>query len=397
MSSDPPEENSSRPDSTLNAGSKNPGPQDESSLPDLSTHYGSGNSGPAPHPHTSGETEVEHFLIEERIGEGGMGTVFRAQQTHPIKRRVALKVIKASRHSSQQIIARFEAERQAVALMEHPNIAKVFDAGTTRDGSPYFAMEFVDGEPLSGFCDGEKLSVEDRLKLFVPVCQAIQHAHQKGIIHRDLKPSNVLVGSVDGEPVPKVIDFGLAKATEQMQLTDKSMHTEYGQVLGTPQYMSPEQAAIDHLNVDTRTDVFSLGVMLYELLTGTTPLQQEKLGRKALLKVLEMVRDQEPVRPSTRLNDSTDTIEEISDKRKIEPVRLKQILKGELDWIVMKAIEREPDRRYQTANELAEDVKRFLNDEPVQARPPSRTYLLQKFVKKNRGLVASLALSLIHI
>lgn len=335
--------------------------------------------------------QIGPFKILRKIAEGGMGAVYMAEQDKPVRRRVALKVIKAGK-DSEQIIIRFEAERQALAMMNHPNIAKVLDVGTTEDGSPFFAMELVKGVPITEYCDLNKLSIDDRLKLFIPVCKAVQHAHQKGVIHRDLKPSNVLVELGDGEPIPKVIDFGLAKAMEhQSLLTDKTMFTEYGQIVGTLQYMSPEQAEMNHLDVDTRTDIYALGVMLYELLTGSTPLDQETMGQNALLRVLELIREDEPPRPSVRLSQSTEATIGISKQRQIQPAKLQQILQGELDWVIMKALEKDRTRRYDSASDFAQDISRYLNDEAVAARPPSTSYRISKFVHKNKGLVASLA------
>jgi WD40 repeat protein/serine/threonine protein kinase len=330
------------------------------------------------------------YKLLEPIGEGGMGTVWRAQQDEPVRRTVALKVIKAE-VASKEMIARFEAERQAVALMDHPSIAKVLDAGTTESGSPYFVMELIEGIPFNQFCDQNRLNVKERLELFIPVCKAIQHAHQKGVIHRDLKPSNILVAVQDGEPTPKVIDFGLAKAIDRTaKLTEKTMVTEIGQVLGTIRYMSPEQASLDNLDIDTRTDIYSLGVMLYEILTGTTPVDHETLNHNALLRVLEIIREEEPPRPSNRLSTfgKDDTVGE---QRQISLFKLRQILKGELDWVIMKALEKDRRRRYETANDLAADISRYLKHEAVLACPPSRSYRLSKFVRKNRGLVASLS------
>ncbi len=326
-------------------------------------------------------------LIEE-IGEGGMGTVYMAQQTEPVKRLVALKVIKPGM-DSRSVIARFEAERQALALMDHPNIAKVFDAGTTTTGTPYFAMELVKGVPLTKYCDDHRLTVKERLRLFIPVCQAIQHAHQKGIIHRDIKASNVLVALFDGEPVPKVIDFGIAKATG-LQLTEKTLVTGFGAVVGTLEYMSPEQAELNQLDIDTRTDVYSLGVLLYELMTGTTPLDRKRLGNAAILEMLRVIREVEPQKPSTRLSTMEDT-GLVAANRGLEPRKLNGLVRGELDWIVMKALEKDRKRRYETASGLADDVRHYLNNEPVVAGPPSSWYRLRKLARRNRAAVLATA------
>ena len=336
-----------------------------------------------------GSRRVGPYKLLQLIGEGGMGSVWMAEQQEPVKRRVALKLIKTGT-ASKEVIARFEAERQALAMMDHQNIAKVLGGGTDDDGAPFFVMELVKGTPLTNYCDDNRLSIERRLELFVSVCHAIQHAHQKGIIHRDLKPSNVLVTLYDGKPVAKVIDFGLAKALDHThRLTDKTMFTEFGKIVGTVQYMSPEQAETNGLDVDTRTDVYSLGVMLYELLTGTTPLDKETVGSNALLQVLEIIREKEPARPSSRLSSSGDALSGISDYRQIAPHKLKQILRGELDWIVMKALEKDRTRRYQTANDLADDITNYLTGDPVEARPPSASYKISKFIRKNKGLVAA--------
>ena len=334
---------------------------------------------------------IDRYKLLQKLGEGGMGTVWMAEQQHPVRRRVALKLIKGGA-DNREIIARFEAERQALAMMDHPNIAKVLDAGATEDGLPYFVMELVQGIAINEYCDRNKLSPKRRMELFVPACKAVQHAHQKGIIHRDLKPSNVLVAIYDGKPVAKVIDFGLAKALQhQTQLTDKTMFTQFGQVVGTPQYMSPEQATMDAMSVDTRSDVYSLGVMLYELLAGSTPIDKEMLKEHALLKVLEMIREQEPPRPSLRVSTAGDQIQTIGEHRQIQPLKLQQILRGDLDWIVMKAIEKDCSRRYETASGLADDIERYLRGDAIEARPPSTAYRLSKFISKNRRLAAMAA------
>jgi serine/threonine protein kinase len=330
-------------------------------------------------------------LIEE-IGEGGMGTVWMAQQLEPVKRAVAVKLIKAGMHS-KQVLARFEAERQALALMDHPNIAKVLDGGMTGEpgstggGRPFFVMELVKGVPITKYCDEHRLTPRQRLDLFAPVCQAVQHAHQKGIIHRDVKPSNILVAQYDGRPVPKVIDFGVAKAAGQ-QLTDKTLMTGFGAVVGTLEYMSPEQAELNQLDIDTRSDIYSLGVVLYELLTGSTPLDRKRLKQAAFAEVLRIIREEEPPKPSTRLSGSKDSLPSISAQRHTEPAKLTKLVRGELDWIVMKALEKDRNRRYETANGFALDVQRYLADEPVQACPPSAAYRLRKFARRNKVAVA---------
>jgi serine/threonine protein kinase/Tfp pilus assembly protein PilF len=329
-------------------------------------------------------TQIGPYRLLRPIGEGGMGTVFLAEQAQPVQRQVALKVIRPGM-DTRQVLARFEAERQALALMDHPNIARVLDAGTTDAGRPYFVMELIDGARITRFCDDTRLSVRERLALFVPVCQAVQHAHQKGIIHRDLKPSNVLVTLYDGKPVPKVIDFGIAKATGQ-KLTERTLETQVGSVVGTLEYMSPEQAEPRQLHVDTRSDIYSLGVLLYELLTGTTPLQPTLLDGTALLDLLRAVRESDPPRPSTRLN-TTEELSTVAANRGVEPKRLIGIVRGDLDWIVMKCLDKDPARRYETADALARDVERYLNLEPVEACPPSRRYRLRKFARRNRKLL----------
>ena len=319
--------------------------------------------------------------------------VFMAEQQHPIRRRVALKVLKAGM-DTRQVVARFEAERQALALMEHVGIARVLDGGETPSGRPYFVMELVKGIPITRFCDEHQLTPRERLALFVQVCQAVQHAHQKGIIHRDLKPTNVLVAAYDGKPVPKVIDFGVAKALGQ-QLTERTLVTGFGSIVGTLEYMSPEQAEFNAMDVDTRADIYSLGVLLYELLTGTTPLSSERLKLAAMTEVLRLIREEEPPKPSTRLSDSRDSLASISAQRRLEPASLTKEVRGELDWIVMKALEKDRNRRYETANGLARDIDRYLNDEPVEASSPGTAYRLRKFVRRNRGpvLAASLLLA----
>ncbi len=336
------------------------------------------------------------FKLLQKLGEGGMGAVWVAEQRQPVKRRVALKLIKPGMDSAQ-VLHRFEAERQALALMDHTSIAKVFDAGTTTQGRPFFVMELVKGVPITKYCDELNLPIRERLMLFVPVCQAIQHAHQKGIIHRDIKPSNVLVCMQDGRPVPKVIDFGVAKAMSQ-RLTDVSLYTEVGQVIGTLEYMSPEQAELSALDIDTRADVYALGAMLYELLTGTTPLDRRRLKQAALMEVLRLIKEQEPPKPSTRLSESKLSLSSIAAHRHTEPARLTREVRGELDWIVMKCLEKDRTRRYETANGLARDVERYLADEPVEACPPSRTYRLGKFARKYRtALSASAAFVLLLV
>jgi WD40 repeat protein/serine/threonine protein kinase len=330
-------------------------------------------------------TLIGPYKLLQEIAEGGFGTVFMAEQEHPVRRKVALKVIKAGM-DTRQIIARFEAERQALAMMDHVNIARVFDGGATEAGRPYFVMELVHGIPITKYCDDKRLTPRERLELFVPVCQAIQHAHQKGIIHRDIKPSNVMVTLYDGKPVPKVIDFGVAKATEQ-KLTERTLFTQYGTMVGTLEYMSPEQAEMSALGVDTRSDIYSLGVLLYELLTGSTPLSHKRLKEAAYAEILRMIKEEEPPKPSTRLSDSGEALASISAQRKTEPAKLTKLVRGELDWIVMKCLEKDRNRRYETANAFAADVQHYLYDEPVLACPPSAGYRLKKFIRRNKGPV----------
>jgi serine/threonine protein kinase/WD40 repeat protein len=330
---------------------------------------------------------VGPYKLLERIGEGGMGEVWVADQLEPIKRRVALKLIKPGM-DSRAVLARFEAERQALAVMDHPNIAKVLDAGTTPDGRPYFVMELVKGTPITEFCDARRLSSRERLELFIPVCQAIQHAHMKGIIHRDIKPSNVLVALHDETPVPKVIDFGVAKAIGQ-QLTEKTIYTGFGALIGTPAYMAPEQATFNQLDVDTRADVYALGVLLYELLTGSPPVEPERLKKAALDEVLRIVRDEEPPRPSQRLSTSQAKAT-IAAVRQSDPAKLSNLLRGEVDWIVMKALEKDRTRRYDTATALAKDVQRYLTGEMVEARPPTLGYRMRKFANKKSTIIGTI-------
>jgi len=333
-------------------------------------------------------TIIGPYKLMEQIGEGGMGLVFVAEQQHPIHRRVALKIIKPGM-DSRQVIARFEAERQALAMMDHQNIAKVHDAGTTDSGRPYFVMELVHGVPLTEYCDANKLTPRQRLELFVPVCQAIHHAHQKGIIHRDIKPSNILVTMYDDKPVPKVIDFGVAKAIEQ-RLTEKTVYTQFGTLVGTFEYMSPEQAEMNAFGVDTRSDVYSLGVLLYELLTGTTPLERSRLREAAFGEIIRLIKEEEPLRPSVRLSTSG-TLAKVAAARQTDPARLSRLVYGELDWVVMRCLEKDRTRRYDSASGLARDVQHYLSDEPVEACPPPAGYKLRKFVRKHKAALATAA------
>ena len=345
-------------------------------------------------PRDEAPPEIGPYRVGPVIGRGGMGVVYEAGQKNP-QRRVALKIIKLGMDTAQ-VVARFEQERQALAILDHPNIAKVLDAGATETGRPYFVMEFVQGVPIAEYCDANKLSIEERLALFDQVCQAVQHAHTKGIIHRDLKPSNVLVSVQDGKAMAKVIDFGVAKATAS-KLTERTLFTEHRQLIGTPEYMSPEQAE-GSLDIDTRTDVYSLGVLLYELLTGTTPFDSKSLRGAAYGEIQRIIREVDPPKPSTRLHQSKDTLAGVAANRHTEPARLTSAVRGELDWIVMKAMEKERQRRYETANGLAMDVRRYLSGEAVLAVPPSRAYRTRKFVKRNKlwvGAVAAVSLALL--
>lgn len=362
-----------------------------------------------------GEIIAQRYQLLELIGEGGMGAVWKAEQLEPVRRTVAVKLIKPGM-DSKQVIARFEAERQALAMMDHPHIARILDGGTVSPssnppspskgdgpgvkvglaaGRPYFVMELVVGVPLTRYCDDKQLSIASRLQLFTQICQAVQHAHQKGILHRDLKPSNLLVTEHEGKPVPKVIDFGLAKAIQSsLMLTDQTLHTSVGTLVGTPLYMAPEQVEQNALDVDTRADIYALGVVLYELLTGTTPLERERFRTAAWDEVKRLIREEEPPKPSTRLS-STQSLPSIAVQRDMEPARLGRLLRGDLDWIVMKTLEKDRNRRYASANALAEDVNRFLNHEPVSAGPPSAAYKVGKFVRRHRGAVLAASAMLV--
>jgi serine/threonine protein kinase len=340
-------------------------------------------------------TVIGPYRLLEQIGEGGFGVVFMAEQTQPVRRKVALKLLKAGM-DTRHVVARFEAERQALAIMDHPNIARVLDGGATASGRPYVVMELVKGVPITDYCDQNRLTPRQRLVLFLAVCQAVQHAHQKGIIHRDLKPSNVLVSRYDTTPVVKVIDFGVAKALGQ-ELTDKTLFTGLAQMVGTPLYMSPEQAGMSDLDVDTRSDVYSLGVLLYELLTDTTPFTRERFKNAGYDEIRRIIREEEPPKPSTRLSNSTGTLLSISAQRQTQPAQLSKLVRGDLDWIVMKAMEKDRTRRYETATGFATDIQRYLADEPVEACRPTAGYRLQKFVRRNRGLVLAASLVILAL
>ena len=335
---------------------------------------------------------AERYALQELIGEGGMGEVWVAKQTSPVKRKVALKLVKPGM-DSRAVLTRFEHERQALALMDHPNIARVLDAGVTEEGRPFFVMELVNGLPLNQFCDEALLTPNARLELFVSVCRAVQHAHQKGIVHRDLKPANVLVTMIDGQPLPKVIDFGVAKALGG-KLTDESLSTHFGSVIGTFEYMSPEQAAYSGVDIDTRADIYSLGVVLYELLTGLRPIDAKRFSQAAYGEMVKIIREEEPSKPSTRLS-TNESLASLAATRQMEPRKLTALLRGELDWVVMKCLEKNRDRRYETANGLARDIQRYLADEPVDARPPSAGYRFGKFVRRHRKSVIAVSMILV--
>ncbi len=335
---------------------------------------------------------IDRYKLVRKIGEGGFGTVYLAEQVEPVRRQVALKIIKPGM-DTKQVVARFEVERQALAMMDHPHIARVLDAGSTEAGRPYFVMELVKGVTITKYCDDNHLTTDARLELFIRVCGAVQHAHQKGIIHRDLKPSNVMVTLRDGKPVPKVIDFGVARATSQ-RLTEKTVFTELGQLIGTPIYMSPEQAELTGLDVDTRTDIYSLGVLLYELLVGTTPFDLKRLREAGFAEIQRIIREEEPPKPSTRLSSLTEEATDIAKHRKIEPAALGRIVRGDLDWIAMKALEKDRTRRYETADGLALDIRRHLGNEPVTAGAPSASYRAVKFIRRHRvGVTAAILVS----
>jgi serine/threonine protein kinase len=353
-------------------------------------------SGPGPRPIAEGAGALiaGRYTLQEQIGEGGMGEVWVARQTEPVKRKVALKLIKAGM-DSRAVLQRFEQERQALAMMDHPHIARVLDGGLTPAGQPFFVMELVNGLSLTKFCDEARLTPRERLELFVPICQAVQHAHQKGIVHRDLKPANILVTLIDGRPIPKVIDFGVAKATAG-KVTDELMSTQFGAVVGTLEYMAPEQTGFSGVDIDTRADIYSLGVILDELLTGLRPIDARRLKQAAITEMIRLIREEEPSKPSTRLS-TDDSLPSLAALRQIEPRRLMALLRGELDWVVMKCLEKSRERRYETANALARDIQRYLADEAVEARPPSAGYRFSKFLRRNRVPVVAASLVLLAL
>jgi eukaryotic-like serine/threonine-protein kinase len=340
-------------------------------------------------------TQIGPYKLLQQIGEGGFGTVFMAEQQQPIRRLVALKIVKPGM-DTRHVVARFEAERQALALMDHPNIARVLDVGATVSGLPYFVMELVKGVPITRYCDEHRLTPQERLRLFAGVCQAVHHAHQKGIIHRDLKPTNVLIAAYDGKPVPKLIDFGVAKALGQ-SLTERTLVTGFGNLVGTLEYMSPEQAEFNALDVDTRADIYGLGVLLYELLTGTTPLTHARLKESVMSEALRLIREEDPPKPSLRLSESKESLSSISAQRKLEPAQLTKEVRGDLDWIVMKCLEKDRNRRYDTAGALATELERYLRDEPVEACPPSVWYRSRKLARRHRMALGAAALVLFFI
>jgi serine/threonine protein kinase/tetratricopeptide (TPR) repeat protein len=340
-------------------------------------------------------TVIGPYKLLEQIGEGGMGVVFMAQRSKPVKQRVALKIVKPGM-DTKQFVARFEAERQALAMMDHPNIAKVLDGGATESGRPFYVMELVKGTPITEYCDEHHLTARERLELFVPVCRAIQHAHQKGIVHRDIKPSNVLIAEYDDEPVPKIIDFGVAKALHQ-ELTEKTMFTRFGQVVGTFEYMSPEQAKLNQRDIDTRSDIYSLGVLLYELLAGATPFDKSRLQSAAYDEVLRIIREEEPPKPSTRISTLGETAANVSASRRTDPQSLSKVVRGDLDCLVMTAIAKDRSRRYDTASSMATDIENYLNGEPLNARPPSATYRLRKLASRHRAALATVTLVMLAL
>jgi serine/threonine protein kinase/Tfp pilus assembly protein PilF len=338
--------------------------------------------------HNPGD-EIGFYRLVRRIGEGGMGVVFEAEQHEPVCRKVALKLIKWGM-DTEQVVARFESERQALAMMSHPNIARVYDAGATPEGRPYFAMELVEGLPVTQYCDAERLDTRARLELFLKICEGVRHAHLKGVIHRDLKPSNLLVATEDGKAVPKIIDFGIAKATDQ-RLTEQSLFTELGQLVGTPEYMSPEQASLTSVDIDTRTDVYALGVVLYELLAGALPFDPAGLRKAGFEEIQRRIREEQPSKPSTRIDTLGKDSMDVAARRCTDPPSLRRQLRGDLDWIVMKALEKERERRYEGAIELSADIRRHMRHEPVLAGPPSAAYRIGRFVRRHQTLVAGLA------